>query len=131
MKKLLLLGAAALLVSTLGAGAQVAKTFTIMLNGRPDLFRITQQTDDLFAQQHRSTRWGVSYGAGMTASTPYIYKGIMVTDFGKNGQSQACYNFEFPFRDGGHWFAYRTVDGYHVLKAGAGTYRVLQWNVGN
>jgi hypothetical protein len=126
MKKLLLLGAAALLASTLGASAQsVGKTTTIVLGGHADMFMITQQGDDFFAQQHKHLMGAQTFGVGMTASTPYIYKGIMVTDFGKNGQYQACYDFEYPFRDGGYWLAYRTTDGQHVQYLGHGTYRVL------
>jgi len=130
MKKLLLLGAAALFASSLGAGAQIVpKATTLVLNGRPDMFTITQQSDDFFAQQHRHLRGEQTFGVGMTSSTPYIYKGIIVTDFGKNGQYQACYNFEYPFRDGGHWLAYRTIDGQHVQNLGQGIYRVMHSNV--
>jgi hypothetical protein len=138
MRKLLLLGAATLLATTLAAGAQVVgHSTTIILRGAThgDLFTFTKEGDDFFAQTHRhgGPQMGeFSFGVGMTASTPYIYNGIMVTDFGKNGTYQACYDFEYPFRTGGHWLAYRTYDGQHVQYLGRGTYIVLGQNgVGN
>jgi hypothetical protein len=127
MRKLLLLGAAALLASTLGASAQVAgNSVTIGLRGTTDVFTITKQGDDFFAQQHRHIMGVETFGVGMTASTPYIYQGIILTDFAKNGTYQVCYDFQYPFRTGGHWVAYRTFDGQHVQYMGAGTYYVRQ-----
>jgi hypothetical protein len=136
MKKLLLLGAAALLASTLGANAgPTSNSVSLILRSastthqHEDLFRITQTGDDYFAQQHtRQSTTGYlneSFGVGMTASTPDIYKGIMLTDFGKNGTYQACYDIQYPFVNGGHWVAYRTVDGQHVNMIASGTYTVV------
>lgn len=128
MKKLLLLGTAvALMASAIGAGAQSNRPTRIVLLQRLDQFSITRVGDDYFAQQHVTRLGNESFGVGMTASTPDIYKGIMVTDFAKNGQYQDCYDFEYPFHNGGHWTAYRTVDGKHVKPLGWGKYNVITY----
>ena len=121
MKKLLLLTAAALVASAFGASA--GETTTLALNGRHnDTFTITDN-GYVFAQTHN--RGGFqTFGAGMAASTPVIWYGVMVTDFGKNGNLQACYDFEYPFHTGGHWYAYGTFDGKNIIPMGHGTYRV-------
>ena len=125
MKRYLLAGAAALLLSTVAASA--GSTFIIKLTGSPDVFQVTQQRG-YFAQVHSSNGLVESYGVGMQARTRYFPNGFMLTDNEYNGKMQVCYNFENPLKNGGnggHWVAYSTFNGHGAFWYGSGTYTVV------
>jgi len=122
MKKLLLITAAAVLSSTLGASAGPNNPTVITLNGTMDTFTIFNQ-GTYFMQTHVRGMQR-SFGVGSSATTPAIYNGVSLSDFGNNGSLQAFYNFQYPFRTGGRWTAYATADGRHLIALGSGTYTV-------
>jgi hypothetical protein len=122
MKNHLMAGGAALLLSTIGASA--GPTW-VQLNGSADVFAITQQ-QDLFAQVHYHGDLIEGMGVGMAAKTWYISKGVMLTDSFQYGDgSYVCYDFQRPFKTGGHWVAYSTLNGRKVQWLGSGTYTVI------
>lgn len=124
MKKFLLVTAAAVLSSTIAANAgnTSGQPTVIQLNGLPDVFTITTLGAQ-FAQEHvRGLER--SFGVGTSATTPSIYNGVSLSDFGNNGNYQAFYEFQYPFRTGGRWTAFASVDGIHVIPLGSGTYTV-------
>lgn len=125
MKKYLIAGAAALLLSVTGAVA--GPTTMIKLSGSNDYFSITRQ-GDVYAQIHYSGETVVGGGVGMAAVTHDEGTSIIVTDVRTSQTTQhmlVCYNFQRPFVGNGTWVAYGTVDGKTVVSLGSGTYQVL------
>ncbi len=121
MKKYLMSGAVALLLSA--AGASAAPTW-IQLDNSVDVFRITQQ-HDLFSQEHYVGDLTVGGGVGMAAKTHDIGEGVMLTDSSKEYDGMyVCYDFQRPFKTGGAWVAYSSNGG-KVKWLGWGTYTVI------
>ena len=126
MKKLLISGAAALLLSATCAYA--GSTTWIRLVGRPDVFAITQQ-GDAYTQIHYLGGVPVGGGMGMTARTNYEGKSIVLfnASFGGHGQYY-CYNIGPQSSSRiGSWVAYYT-DKAGTVKWDEGTYTVLRAN---
>jgi len=122
MTRNFMLGAAMLLLSAVGASA--GSITYIQLDRSVDSFAITKQ-GDYYAQVHSFGDMAVSWGAGMAATTKDIGKGVMLTDFQQGTLMQICYDFQRPFKTGGKWTAYETLNGASVQWLGEGTYTVL------
>jgi hypothetical protein len=121
MKKYLMAGAAALLLSAVSASA---KPVWIQLDDSIDVFRITHQ-HDLFSQEHYFGDLTVGGGVGMAAKTHEIGDGVILTDSSKEyGGTYVCYDFSRPFKTGGSWVAYASSGG-KVQWLGSGTYTVI------
>jgi hypothetical protein len=125
MKLTLIAGAAVLLLSSVCANA--GPTTWIKLDNSPNIFAITRQ-GDTYAQYHYFGGEPVGMGVGMAASTKDVAIGVMLTDSGLNGGKYICYDFQRPFKSGGIWVAYETVDGRNVQWVGSGTYSILPRN---
>jgi hypothetical protein len=54
---------------------------------------------------------------------------MILTDFAYGGQMQVCYQFDRPFKTGGHWIAYGSMNGHSALYLGKGTYSVIDTNL--
>jgi len=109
----------------LSAVSANAGTTWVKLDNSADVFAITQQ-GELFAQVHYFGDLVEGLGVGMAAKTPYISKGVMLTDSFQNGHSSyVCYDFQRPFKTGGYWVAYSTLNGRKVQWLGSGTYTVI------
>jgi len=122
MKKHLIAGAAAVLLST--AGAIAGPTTWIRLDNSADVFRIVQQ-HDLYSQYHFFGDLTVGGGVGMAAKTREIGDGVMLTDSSKEYNNEyVCYDFQRPFKTGGTWTAYYWSGG-KVEWLGWGTYTVI------
>jgi hypothetical protein len=122
MKRYFMLGAAMLLLSAVGANA--SSITYIQLDKSMDSFAITKQ-GDYYAQVHSFGTLVISWGAGMAATTKEVGKGVMLTDFQQGTLMQICYDFQRPFKTGGKWTAYETLNGASVEWLGSGTYTVI------
>ena len=131
MKKSLIIAAAALLLSAVGAIA-APPTYTIKLDNTADTFVITK-IGLLYGQVHYAGTTE-SMGVGMAATTGFVGKGFMLTDVQQDGNRPkfVCYDFSNALPAvgnraprGGEWYAYYTFDGKHVQYLGWGTYTIV------
>ena len=121
MQKHLIAGAAALLLSTVGASAG---TTWLQLDNSAEAFGITRQ-QDLYSQQHYLGNLTIGAGVGMAARTGEVGEGVILTDSSKEHDgTYVCYDFERPFRTGGRWVAY-SWNGGKIKWLGWGNYTVL------
>lgn len=121
---------AALLVSAAAAGAAVAATHTVNLNGYCDEFTVTSQdggsNDWSFVSMNTDCDDGFGFG-GVSESTElngkFINMGGVLFAFGD--LDLWALQLESPLKTGYSWDLFKSTDGVHFKKVNSGTYSLV------